>query len=228
MYALEEYTAIKHVVFELTGRCPEGVVRRGVNPRGRMTSDADIHLEGVTKRFGDDDGGRRPDALDPARRVLRAARPVGLRQDDDAADDRRLRGPDRGPRLPRRRRRHAAPALQARRQHGLPVLRAVPAPVGRAQRRVRARAQEDRQVRGAARASARRSRWSSSASSASASRRSSPAASSSASRSPARSSTARGRCCSTSRSARSTCACASSSRSSSSGSSRRSASRSCT
>ena len=57
---------------------------------------------------------------------------------------------------------------------------------------------------------------------------SSPAASSSASRSPARSSTGRARCCSTSRSARSTCACASSCRSSSSGSSRTSASRSCT
>ena len=50
----------------------------------------------------------------------------------------------------------------------------------------------------------------------------------SASRSPARSSTARARCCSTSRSARSTCACASSCRSSSSGSSRTSGSPSCT
>ena len=113
-----------------------------------MTSDADIHLRGRHQAVRRDDGGRRPDALDPARRVLRAARPVGLRQDDDAADDRRLRGPDRGPRVPRRRRRHAAAAVQARRQHGVPVVRAVPAPDGGAQRRVRPRAQEDRQVRG--------------------------------------------------------------------------------
>ena len=61
-----------------------------------------------------------------------------------------------------------------------------------------------------------------------AARRSSPAASSSASRWRARWSTARARCCSTSRSARWTCACAASCRSSSSASSRRSASRSST
>ena len=30
MYALEEYTAVKHVVFELTGRAAQGLVRRGV------------------------------------------------------------------------------------------------------------------------------------------------------------------------------------------------------
>ena len=118
-----------------------------------MSDDADIRLESVTKRFGEHDGGRRPDAVDPARRVLRAARPVGLREDDDAADGRRLRGPDRGQGLPRRRRGHPAPALQARRQHRLPVLRAVPAPLRRAQRRVRPRAQEARQGRRSSRAS---------------------------------------------------------------------------
>ena len=58
--------------------------------------------------------------------------------------------------------------------------------------------------------------------------RSCRAASSSASPWPARSSTTRARCCSTSRSARWTCACAASCRSSSSASSRTSASRSST
>ena len=93
-------------------------------------------------------GGRRPDARDPALELLRAARPVRLRQDHVAADDRRLRGPDRRPRRARRRRRHRRPALQARRQHGLPELRAVPAPRRGAQRRVRARAQAGPQGRG--------------------------------------------------------------------------------
>ena len=41
-------------------------------------------------------------ARDPARLLLRAARAVGLRQDDHAADDRRLRGAGRGRDLPRR------------------------------------------------------------------------------------------------------------------------------
>ena len=83
---------------------------------------------GSSKRFDDVDRGGRALARDRARRVLHAARPVGLRQDDDAADDRRLRGADRGHDLPRRARRHRAAALQARRQHRLPELRALPAP----------------------------------------------------------------------------------------------------
>src|SRR3954452_21968225 len=48
-------------------------------------------------RWGDealrrDDGGGPADAVDRARRLLRAARSVGLRQDHHAAHDRRLRG----------------------------------------------------------------------------------------------------------------------------------------
>ena len=70
--------------------------------------------------------GHRP--LDRRRRVLLAARPVGLRQDDDAAADRRVRAADVG-RDPARRRRHRAhAAAQAAGQHGVPELRAVPAP----------------------------------------------------------------------------------------------------
>ena len=51
MYALEEYTAVKHVVFELTG-APRKEWYDAVSTPG-MTSDADIHLESVTKRFGE-------------------------------------------------------------------------------------------------------------------------------------------------------------------------------
>ncbi len=50
----------------------------------------------------------------------------------DAADDRRVRGSDGGARVPRRRRRDRSPAVPARRQHGLPELRALSAPDRRA------------------------------------------------------------------------------------------------
>ena len=193
-------------------------------------AEADIHLEGVTQALRRDDGGRRPHAVDPARQLLRDARPVGLRQDDDAADDRRLRGPDRRARVflggadvteqpPYKRDVNTVfqsyalfPHLSVEKNVAFGLERKK---VGKAEVRKRA--------------SARRSSSSSSAISA----KRKPGAAlrrpgSSASRSPARWSTARARCCSTSRSARSTCACASSCRSSSSASSRRSASRSCT
>ena len=61
---------------------------------GRAAAPADVRLERVTKRF-DDVAAVDELTLDIERgSVLRAARPVGLRQDDDAADDRRLRGAD--------------------------------------------------------------------------------------------------------------------------------------
>ena len=86
----------------------------------------DVRLVDVVKAF-DEVRGRRDLARDPAGLVLRAARPVGLREDDDAADDRRLRGADGRPDLPRRPRRRRPAAVQARRQHRLPELRALPA-----------------------------------------------------------------------------------------------------
>ena len=69
----------------------------------RDAGEVDIALRNLTKRFGDmaavDDL-----TLDiPRGELLRAARPVRLRQDDDAADDRRLRGADRGHGRARRR-----------------------------------------------------------------------------------------------------------------------------
>ena len=62
-------------------------MEKGVTP--------DVVLRGVTKRFGICRG-RRHRPRGASGRVPRAARPVGLRQDDDAADDRRLRRADAG------------------------------------------------------------------------------------------------------------------------------------
>ena len=60
----------------------------------------DVRLVGVRKTFGDVVAvDRRP--RDRARRVLHDARPVGLGQDDDPADDRGLRAPRRGAGHPR-------------------------------------------------------------------------------------------------------------------------------
>src|SRR5581483_5439910 len=85
---------------------------------------------------------RRSLARHRAGEVLRVARAVGLRQDDDAAHDRRLRGPDVGPDRARRRRRERPASVQARREHRLPVVRAVPAPHDLRERRVRPPSQE--------------------------------------------------------------------------------------
>ena len=71
----------------------------------------------------------------PRRRVLLDARAVRVGQDDDAADDRRLRAADRRPDPAPRRGRHDRPAVRSRRQHGLPGLRPVPAHDRRRQRR---------------------------------------------------------------------------------------------
>ena len=83
-------------------------------------------------------GRRRPHRPRGARRrVLQPARPIGLRQDNDAADDRRLRAADLGPDRAPGRGRHLAAAVQAQRQHGLPELRALPPPDDLRERRVR-------------------------------------------------------------------------------------------
>ena len=141
-------------------------------------------------------------------RVLRAARPVRLRQDHAAAHARRLRDAGRGPRPARRRGHHRRAAAPAAGQHDVPELRAVPASHGRGQRRVRAQA--GRPAEGRDRGARRRDAGAGAArrASARASRISSPAASASASRSRARWSSGRACCCSTSRSRRSTRSCA--------------------
>ena len=64
-------------------------------PRDRATGDPAhpvISVEHVSKRYGDFVAVERRQLRHPPRRVLLDARPVRLRQDDDAAHDRRLRG----------------------------------------------------------------------------------------------------------------------------------------
>ena len=69
-------------------------------------------------------------------RVPRAARPVRVRQDDAAAATGGAGDGGRGPPLDRRARGHLAPARGARRGHGVPELRALPAHDGVREHRV--------------------------------------------------------------------------------------------
>ena len=91
--------------------------------------DIDVRLVDVTKSFGPDVVAVDHISLDVLRRrVLLAARSVGLRQDHDAAHDRRLRGAHQRPHRAPGPGRHVAAALQAQRQHRVPELRPLPAP----------------------------------------------------------------------------------------------------
>ena len=81
--------------------------------------------------------GRRRRSRGPRRRVLLAARAVRFGQDHVPPADRGLRDADRGPCAAARRGRQPEGTVPARREHGVPGLRAVPAHVGRRQRRVR-------------------------------------------------------------------------------------------
>ena len=163
----------------------------------------DLEVDRVTKRYGAPHGRRRAVARGRARQLLLHPRPLGLRQDDAAADDRRL------PRARRRRRPHRRP-LDARRgaepaagQHGVPAPRAVPDDDRSARTSVTAsRAAASRAPRSP---SASRRCWSASACPArrTSASTSSPAGRSSAWRSRAASCSSRRCCCSTSRSARS-------------------------
>src|SRR6185503_18356756 len=114
---------------------------RARRAREREHDDAGCPARGCREGVRRPAGRRRHLARDPARLVLRAPRPVRLRQDDDPADDRRLRGGDVRADPPRRPRRRRPAAVQAGRQHGLPELRALPPHDRCRQRRVRARAE---------------------------------------------------------------------------------------
>ena len=90
---------------------------------------AEIRLDGVSEGVP----GRRPRRRrrqpdDRERRVHGARRPVGLRQVDAAADDRRARGDHRRRHLDRRPCRHEPLPPRSRHRDGLPELRALPAP----------------------------------------------------------------------------------------------------
>ncbi len=102
--------------------------------RGHGSNRPGVCDEALRRRRG---GGRRL-VRDPRGRVLLDARSLGVRQDDDAAHDRGLRGADQRPHPAARGRRDARAAGQAARQHGVPVLRALPAHERVRERRVRA------------------------------------------------------------------------------------------
>ena len=164
-------------------------------------------------------GAARHRPRDRAGRVLRAARPLGLRQDDDAAHPRRPRAGRRAAAccstardVTRRR------AGRARRRDGVPELRALSAHDGG--REHRASRCDGRHARGRdrARGARRPRRRCTSTTCSTAARASSPAASSSAARWRARSCASRACSCSTSRCPTSTPSC---------GSRRASSSRSC-
>ena len=86
---------------------------------------------------------RRRQPQDSRWRLLLPARPVRLRQDHDSAHDSRTRGSDRGRNSHRRRERRRPAAGRAPHRDDVPVLCAVPAPVGARQHRVRAAGARD-------------------------------------------------------------------------------------
>ena len=86
-----------------------------------------IRLAGVSKRYGGQVALHADRPRDRRGRVLLPARPVRLRQDDDAEPDRRLRRPHERRDLHPRPARRPAAAAPAQRQHRLPVVRALPA-----------------------------------------------------------------------------------------------------
>ena len=119
-------------------------------PTGLADGAPDVELLDVTKRFGEVVAVDAMTLRDPARIVHQPARSVGLRQDDHAPDDRRLRAADRGRDPPRRPADRRRAAVQAQRQHRLPALRALPPHGRRPERRLRAAPEEGRQGGGAA------------------------------------------------------------------------------
>ena len=111
-------------------------------------AETDIHLEGVSKRFGEMTAVDDLTLSIPRGNFFAMLGPSGCGKTTTLRMIGGFEDPTAGQGVPRRQRRHPAPALQARRQHRLPVLRAVPAPDRREERRVRPRAQEGRQGRG--------------------------------------------------------------------------------
>ena len=98
-----------------------------------------VQIVDVVKKFGDTEAVRSV-SLTVRKRAVRAARQLGLRQVDVAADARGPRDGHVGQDPDRRRGPRADAAVQAAREHDVPVVCAVPAHVGRVERRVRSQA----------------------------------------------------------------------------------------
>ena len=88
---------------------------------------AEIRVENLHKSFGDFVAVKGSTFTVARRRVLLPARPVGLRQDDDAADDRRPRAADLRSHPARRRGRFLPARGAARHRLRVPALRALSA-----------------------------------------------------------------------------------------------------
>ncbi len=138
-HGVEDFLESKSVdLTSVTGRLVRGrTVARGPRVCSAVMAGGEVVLVDLVKRFADVTAVAGINLDDALGRVLLAARPLGLRQDDHAPADRRVRTAGRGPDPARRRGHGADAAAQAQRQHGLPELRAVPAPHGRGERRVR-------------------------------------------------------------------------------------------
>ena len=162
------------------GRRPD--TPRGFGSSAQEASMAVVAFRGVTQ------GLRRRHARrlghgprDRRRRVRRAGRAFGLRQDDGAAHARRARDHHLGHDHHRRHGRQRRGAARPRHRHGVPELRALPAPEGVRQHRLRAAAAQGRPRTRSTSACGTRPRCSASRTSSTASRAPSPAASASGS-----------------------------------------------
>ena len=105
-----------------TRTSPESSERDRVSEGSDRSTNSDLVLSGVTKRFGSFVAVDDLDLTVPSGLLLRAARPVGLRQDHDPADDRRPRGAHR--RRDHARRRTTSPASSPTSARSTPSSRA--------------------------------------------------------------------------------------------------------
>ena len=133
-------------VTSATGRVGNGQTE-GVRVAATQ-AEADIHLEGVSKRFADMTAVDDLTLSIPRGSFFAMLGPSGCGKTTTLRMIGGFEDPTAGRVFLGGVGRHQPPALQARRQHRLPVLRALPAPDRREERRVRPRAQEGRQGRG--------------------------------------------------------------------------------
>ena len=123
-------------------RRPDAGARDALDGRRFLHGDRDVRSRVQAIRRRDRRIGPQP--RDRGRRVHGARRAVGLREDDQPADDRGTRGDHRGRAPHRRQGRQRRRAQGPRHRDGVPELRALPAHDGPRQPRVRAQAAQGR------------------------------------------------------------------------------------